>query len=310
MRRVWAVGVVLLVAAAAAAAWAVWSRQTTGGEQDLVAWWAGLPKASLVQSGPDRVMIPPRLAPPNGVAHRFYKLAPDAEMSPAKPQLDHVWLMVGRRCVVAAWNPPANAKQRAKPLTQQQAQKVAEQFLRSRGLLAGARLVKADVACEDKHGRVTAYRFRFRVQGAERPADVTIHVDPRYGFVSLASYHEQLPPNLSQQPLVSAEEARAKVVEAAKKDGLMDIEVKGWILWGRELGFPPGHPVYAFDLVGKREIGPGHFALVRERWIVDGIDGRVGTGGDFPEKREFSREWTRYLMDQAKKKQGGQGAGK
>ncbi len=277
MRRVWVVGVVLLVAAAAAAAWAVWSRQNPGGEQDLVAWWAGVAKESLVRDGPDRTITVPgsRVA----LTHRNYKLAPGAQVSPREPGLSRVWVLVGERCVVASWRPPAEAKRRSKPLTQEQAQKVAEQFLRSRGLLDGARLLKAGVAAEDKHGQVTAYRFKYRVRNGDREADVTIQVDPRYGFVRLASYSEEPPPNLTRQPLISMEEARERVIKYVAERGWVKWRIRSQLLWGREPGYPPGYPIYAFSVVGERRLPSGEIVLEGWRVIVDGVTGRVG-GGD------------------------------
>jgi hypothetical protein len=58
--------------------------------EQYAAWWAGVPVESLKLQGPDKVVYPPELWPPEGLVRRVWEVAPVADPvapTPAMPRL-------------------------------------------------------------------------------------------------------------------------------------------------------------------------------------------------------------------------------
>ena len=265
----------------------------------LAAQFTGVPVEQLVRAGPDRVLVPAHLAPPYGTISRTWTPSDHYSPEPNQPRLKQVTVTLGRMHVLAFWDPPAGAKPSPKPLSKSKAIDIAREFLKSRNLLAGLKLV--DVTEQGgTPGKPQAYSIKFAGATEKWNAVANITVDARYGYVSAAGYSRRDVISPEPPPKLSLAEARQKVKAAAAARGIQIREIKGRLNTSVH-GFPQGYPVYEFSVYGVKKQGN---ALVAEcqGWYVDGLTGRVGTADDFPQIREWNkkfREWMRQQRNDA-----------
>lgn len=262
----------------------------------LVASFLQVPEHVLELCSPDYVALPPSLFPPNGLIYRRWRVREDYVVSPRLPRPIKGEASLDGTEVSGTWDRPAAKHALRRSLSASEATRLANEFLRQRGKLAGLKLQACNVNGTDK-GRVTIYGIHYLSPQAPWGPSASVWVDALYGYVHGADYRCTGQPRPTRPPVLSMAEAR-KLVEArfVQPPGAQ-LRITSASLTTRANGFKPGHPVYEFVFTGTR-LSNGARVYVEEHWYVDGWDKRVGPAGDFPEVKRYRQQFDKWWREE------------